>query len=229
MIIGYPPFYSDDPLTTCRKIVNWRMFLKFPDEIQVMGQKTPFGVSDLISPAAKDLICRLMCDVDDRLGSNGVEEIKVRPILQGPTVFCFLLDYSNCILHLAKRIRQPGLTPNPTHNQACLKQQGAVIAHQPCQTEADRTCLMLETTLSAWPPPYLPRVEHELDTQNFEHFDEDMNSQVSGLRCLPCVEHKRDMQKCEHTHEDMNSRASFTGRVFTAYKFGHVHHGVIEG
>ena len=35
MIVGYPPFYSDDPLTTCRKIVNWRMFLKFPDEIQV--------------------------------------------------------------------------------------------------------------------------------------------------------------------------------------------------
>lgn len=35
MVVGYPPFYSDDPLTTCRKIVNWRMCLKFPDEIQV--------------------------------------------------------------------------------------------------------------------------------------------------------------------------------------------------
>jgi serine/threonine kinase 38 len=35
MVVGYPPFYSDDPLTTCRKIVNWRMFLKFPEEIQV--------------------------------------------------------------------------------------------------------------------------------------------------------------------------------------------------
>ena len=57
---GYPPFYSDDPLTTCRKIVNWRMFLKFPEEIS-------------ISPAAKDLIQRLMCDVDDRLGTKGVE------------------------------------------------------------------------------------------------------------------------------------------------------------
>ncbi len=40
MMIGYPPFYSDDPLTTCRKIVNWRMFLKFPDEIQVRGTHT---------------------------------------------------------------------------------------------------------------------------------------------------------------------------------------------
>ena len=56
---------SDDPLTTCRKIVNWRLFLKFPDEVAVSGP-------------AKDLITRLMCDVDDRLGTLGVHEIKVR-------------------------------------------------------------------------------------------------------------------------------------------------------
>jgi serine/threonine kinase 38 len=59
-LAGYPPFFSDDPLTTCRKIVNWRLFLKFPDEIN-------------ISPAAHDLISRLMCDVDERLGTNGVQ------------------------------------------------------------------------------------------------------------------------------------------------------------
>ena len=33
MMVGYPPFYSDDPMTTCRKIVNWRQCLKFPDEV----------------------------------------------------------------------------------------------------------------------------------------------------------------------------------------------------
>lgn len=58
--VGYPPFFSDDPLTTCRKIVNWRLFLKFPEEIK-------------ISPAAHDLISRLMCDVDERLGTHGVQ------------------------------------------------------------------------------------------------------------------------------------------------------------
>lgn len=63
--VGYPPFYSDEPLTTCRKIVNWRMFLRFPDEAR-------------LSPAARDLICRLMCDVEERIGTRGgVEEIKV--------------------------------------------------------------------------------------------------------------------------------------------------------
>ena len=30
--VGYPPFYSDDPMTTCRKIVNWRTTLRFPPE-----------------------------------------------------------------------------------------------------------------------------------------------------------------------------------------------------
>lgn len=30
--VGYPPFYSDDPMTTCRKIVNWRTCLRFPPE-----------------------------------------------------------------------------------------------------------------------------------------------------------------------------------------------------
>jgi serine/threonine kinase 38 len=104
MLIGYPPFFSDDPLTTCRKIVNWRLFLKFPDEIK-------------ISPAAHDLISRLMCDVDERLGTNGVQEIKSHPFFDGI-------------------------------NWDSLDSQSA---------------------------PYMPRVDHELDTQNFERFDEDMN------------------------------------------------------
>lgn len=53
MIVGYPPFYSEDPMSTCRKIVNWSKFLKFPEK--------PY-----VAPAAKDLICRLLCDVEHR-------------------------------------------------------------------------------------------------------------------------------------------------------------------
>jgi serine/threonine kinase 38 len=62
MLVGYPPFYSDDPMTTCRKIVNWRTYLKFPDEAR-------------LSPEAKDIICRLLCDVEHRM--RGADEIKV--------------------------------------------------------------------------------------------------------------------------------------------------------
>ncbi|KOM39915.1 hypothetical protein LR48_Vigan04g011300 [Vigna angularis] len=66
MLVGYPPFYSDDPVTTCRKIVNWKNHLKFPEEAR-------------LTPEAKDLICRLLCGVSHRLGTNGADEIKAHP------------------------------------------------------------------------------------------------------------------------------------------------------
>lgn len=53
MAVGYPPFYSEDPMSTCRKIVNWKKFLKFPEKPR-------------ISPEAKDFVCSLLCDVDSR-------------------------------------------------------------------------------------------------------------------------------------------------------------------
>ncbi|WCJ35423.1 Protein kinase family protein [Euphorbia peplus] len=69
MLLGYPPFCSDDPRITCRKIINWRTCLKFPDEPK-------------ISPEAKDLICHLLCDVETRLGTRGVDELKAHPWFQ---------------------------------------------------------------------------------------------------------------------------------------------------
>lgn len=69
MLVGYPPFYSDEPMSTCRKIVNWRTNLKFPDEA-------------ILSAEAKDLISKLLCNVDCRLGTNGAQEIKVHPFFK---------------------------------------------------------------------------------------------------------------------------------------------------
>ncbi|KAG5547134.1 hypothetical protein RHGRI_012977 [Rhododendron griersonianum] len=111
MLVGYPPFYSDDPITTCRKvnklsnrsftqervpnvlspllmscrrslsvdltapipqgfpsllIVHWKNHLKFPQEAR-------------LTPEAKDLICRLLCDVEHRLGTRGAHQIKAHP------------------------------------------------------------------------------------------------------------------------------------------------------
>ncbi|KAF8093558.1 hypothetical protein N665_0383s0183 [Sinapis alba] len=68
MLVGYPPFYSDDPVTTCRKIVGWRTHLVFPEDAR-------------LTPEARDLICRLLCDSDHRLGSHGAgaEQIKAHP------------------------------------------------------------------------------------------------------------------------------------------------------
>ena len=44
--------------------MNWRTHLKFPDEAK-------------LSLLAKDLISKLLCNVDQRLGTNGADEIKV--------------------------------------------------------------------------------------------------------------------------------------------------------
>ncbi|EOY14449.1 hypothetical protein QUC31_000043 [Theobroma cacao] len=70
MLVGYPPFCSDDPRITCRKIINWRTCLKFPDEPKITDE-------------AKDLICHLLCDVETRLGTRGVEELKAHPWFKG--------------------------------------------------------------------------------------------------------------------------------------------------
>ncbi|KAJ8772846.1 hypothetical protein K2173_028023 [Erythroxylum novogranatense] len=66
MLIGYPPFCSDDRRITNRKIINWKTCLKYPEE-------------PVISYEAKDLISRLMCDVESRLGTRGVQELKAHP------------------------------------------------------------------------------------------------------------------------------------------------------
>ncbi|KAK7328985.1 hypothetical protein VNO77_23127 [Canavalia gladiata] len=66
MLVGYPPFYSDDPITTCRKIVHWKTYLKFPEDAR-------------LTPEAKDLIYRLLCGVPHRLGTRGADEIKAHP------------------------------------------------------------------------------------------------------------------------------------------------------
>ncbi|KAJ0804652.1 putative protein kinase AGC-NDR family [Helianthus annuus] len=64
MLVGYPPFYFDDPMSTCGKIVNWKMHLKFPEEAR-------------LSLEAKDLISKLLFNVNQWLGSKGVDEIKI--------------------------------------------------------------------------------------------------------------------------------------------------------
>ncbi|KAL3517711.1 hypothetical protein ACH5RR_020300 [Cinchona calisaya] len=101
MLVGYPPFYSDDPMSTCRKIVNWRTHLKFPEEAK-------------LSVEAKDLISKLLCNVNQRLGSKGSNEIKAHPWFNG-------VDWDRIY-----------------HMEAA----------------------------------FIPEVNDELDTQNFEKFDE---------------------------------------------------------
>nr|XP_012998328.1 serine/threonine-protein kinase 38-like [Cavia porcellus] len=70
MLIGYPPFCSETPQETYRKVMNWKETLVFPPEVP-------------ISEKAKDLILRFCIDSENRIGNSGVEEIKDHPFFEG--------------------------------------------------------------------------------------------------------------------------------------------------
>lgn len=70
MLVGYPPFFADDPSSTCQKILHWRKTFTIPKEAK-------------LSPPASDLIRRLVTDPQDRLGRNGAQEIKSHPFFYG--------------------------------------------------------------------------------------------------------------------------------------------------
>jgi len=70
MLVGYPPFFSDEPSTTCQKILHWKKTFLIPHEAK-------------LSPSAIDLIRKMMSDPQERLGINGVEEIKAHPFFIG--------------------------------------------------------------------------------------------------------------------------------------------------
>jgi len=70
MLVGYPPFYGEDPIVTCRKILCWKETLLFPPEAA-------------ISANSEDIIRKLLCDREHRLGRHGVEEIQRHPFFAG--------------------------------------------------------------------------------------------------------------------------------------------------
>ena len=70
MVVGYPPFFADEPSLTCQKIMHWRKTMHIPKEAG-------------LSKEAADLIKRMICDAEDRLGNRGVEEIKAHAFFRG--------------------------------------------------------------------------------------------------------------------------------------------------
>jgi len=84
-LVGYPPFYAEDPMSTCRKIVNWKKTLVFPEEAH-------------LSQEASDIIQRLINDSSKRLT---FDEIKSHKFFKG-------LDWNSI------RKQKASYTPNVT-------------------------------------------------------------------------------------------------------------------
>ncbi|XP_028910396.1 serine/threonine-protein kinase LATS1 [Ornithorhynchus anatinus] len=69
MLVGQPPFLAQTPLETQMKVINWQKALHIPPQAK-------------LTPEASDLIIKLCRGPEDRLGKNGVDEIKAHPFFK---------------------------------------------------------------------------------------------------------------------------------------------------
>lgn len=71
-LVGYTPFYAEEPVLTCRKILRWQQFLELPAELE-----------NRLSPSCLDFLFSLLIDANRRLGKNGVDSIRAHPWFDG--------------------------------------------------------------------------------------------------------------------------------------------------
>jgi len=73
-LVGYTPFYADDPVTTCRKILRWRQCLEIPPETKAQ-----------LSTECIDFLSCLLAGPESRIGSykeefeNGFKQVVRHP------------------------------------------------------------------------------------------------------------------------------------------------------
>ncbi len=77
-LVGYPPFYSDEAIETCRKIINWKHTLTFPQE----EEEAKSNIVQL-SENCRDFIRKLVCNAESRLGFRSARDIKAHPWFHG--------------------------------------------------------------------------------------------------------------------------------------------------
>ena len=69
MLVGYPPFFSENPSETCQKIVKWTKHFTIPSDAN-------------LSLEADSLIRKLVTYPDQRLGYKNTDEIKKHPFFK---------------------------------------------------------------------------------------------------------------------------------------------------
>mmetsp|Transcript_45836 Transcript_45836/g.127209 ORF Transcript_45836/g.127209 Transcript_45836/m.127209 type:complete len:455 (+) Transcript_45836:449-1813(+) len=71
-LVGYTPFYAEEPVVTCRKILQFSQTLEIPE-----------AVRETLSPQCIDFMHSLISGVENRLGRNGLSDITNHPWFAG--------------------------------------------------------------------------------------------------------------------------------------------------
>uniref|UniRef100_A0A674N262 non-specific serine/threonine protein kinase n=1 Tax=Takifugu rubripes TaxID=31033 RepID=A0A674N262_TAKRU len=190
MLVGQPPFLAPTPTETQIKVINWESTLQVPAQVK-------------LSPEAIDIIGRLCCSAEDRLGANGAGEIKAHP-------FFSQTDFSSNLRQQPAPYRPKIAHPMDTSNFDPVEEEGGPGAWSD-SGDSTRTLDMLCSPQGKHP-------EHAFYEFTFRRFFDDngcpfrypkppeaceASPHMTGAGCLgPEEEDEQEEQDTEDEEED---------------------------